>query len=304
LALASIAPIPPAETQNAPQPVLIPLRALLDEWDAVARELYEAKQNNKPRGAVTGMPKLDAEIGGALLPGVHIAHGIPGIGKTAFALQIAAICGCPCLFVTAEMSPLELLRRLTARVTGTFLSKFKTGELPPGIASSLVRKAITETPFLALLDATNAYASPAAILTAAEQTRKNLAPDNPYFLLVMDSLHSWANGVGTNAGEYDRLDEHLPALRQLAARLKCPVLAISERNRASMDRGGLSAGAGHRGIEYGAESVFDLGCKPDVVPDTNGEIAVTLKIEKNRNGAKGKKIDLLFHGALQRYREV
>jgi replicative DNA helicase len=199
------------------------------------------------------------------------------------------------------MAPLELLRRITARVTGTFLGKFKTGELPPAQMATLARQAIKTTPALALLDSTDAYATGADILNGAEVTRR-LDPENPHLLIVVDSLHSWAEkGQGD---EYVRLAEHLAALKQIAARLKCPVLAISERNRASMKDGGLSAGAGHRGIEYGAETVFDLDCKADAQPDANGEIEVTLKIQKNRNGAKGKRIELLFNGALQRFRET
>ena len=293
-------PVQPAPSSEPTPPPLLPLRDLLDQWDRTAAELYEAKQNGKARGPVTGLALLDAELSGALLPGVHIAHGVPGVGKTAFALQIAATCGCPCLLVTCEMAPLELLRRITARVTSTFLGKFKTGELAPALAGELARKAIKTTPALALLDGTDAYATGTDILNGAEATRR-LDPENSHLLIVVDSLHSWAEkGQGD---EYVRLAEHLSTLKQIAARLKCPILAISERNRASMNDGGLSAGAGHRGIEYGCESLFDLGCKKNAEPDANGEIEVTLKIEKNRNGAKGKAISLLFNGALQCFQE-
>lgn len=300
---ASASPIPPDDS-TPPQPALLPLRALIDAFDADARALHEAHTTGKARGAVTGMKRLDAEIGGALMPGVHIAHGVPGVGKTAFALQIAATCGCPCLYITCEMAPLELLRRITARVTGTFLGKLKSGELSPEHAGGLVRKAVAEVPLLAFLDATDAYAPRDTILEAAERTRKHFSEGGPHFLIVLDSLHSWAAGAGTDAAEYDRLGEHLPVLRQISSRLKCPILAISERNRASMKEGGLSAGAGHRGIEYGSESVFDLDCDKDAQPDANGEVPVTLKLQKNRHGAKGKRIELRFHGALQRYREA
>lgn len=293
-------PVEPAPSSERTAPPLLPLRDLLDQWDRTAAELYEASQTGKPRGPMTGLRRLDAELSGALLPGLHIAHGVPGVGKTAFALQIATTCGCPCLLVTCEMAPLELLRRITARVTSTFLGKFKTGELPPDQMARLARLAIKTTPALALLDGTDAYATGGDILNGAEATRR-LDPENPHLLIVVDSLHSWAEkGQGD---EYVRLAEHLSTLKQIAARLKCPVLAISERNRASMDKGGLSAGAGHRGIEYGCETLLDLGCKKDAEPDESGEIEVTLKIEKNRNGAKGKEISLLFHGALQRFRE-
>jgi replicative DNA helicase len=238
-----------------------------------------------------------------LLPGLHIAHGVPGVGKTAFALQIASTCQCPCLYVTCEMSPLELLRRLTARLTGKYLGKFKTGELDPRESSALVRKAIQATPLLTLLDATTAYASPQDILEAAEATR-TLLPDSPHFLMIVDSLHSWADASHASGEEYDRISESVGVLRQIASRLDIAVLAIAERNRQSMRTGGLSAAAGSRKVEYGAETVFDLDCEDDPQPDAAGEIPVTLRLRKNRNGTKGKKFDLCFHGALQRYREA
>ncbi len=305
--IATLTPISSLNARRSPggvsapaQPVLTPLRALLEEWDQNAVELHELREQGKARGPVTGIAGLDSEIGGALLPGVHIAHGVPGVGKSAFALQIAAQCACPCVYLTVEMPPLELLRRLTARVTSTFLGKFKTGELPPAQSSQLARQAIASAPYLALLDGTTAYATPAALLTAAEATR-TLFPENPHLLVVVDSLHSWSAGASSDASEYDRLGEHLTALKQIAARLKAPVLVISERNRQSMERGGLSAGAGHRGIEYGAETVFDLDCDKDA-PDHDGETDVTLRLQKNRHGPRGRQISLLFHGALQRFR--
>ena len=296
-----VAPLTPSS--DSARPRLIPLSGLLDDWDAQAEELYEARQTGRPRGPVTGLARLDTEIGGALLPGVHIAHGVPGVGKTAFVLQIAAACQCPCLYVTCEMNPLELLRRLTARTTGKYLGKFKTGELSPQESGKLVRQTIQATPFLAILDATTAYASPENILEAAEATR-TLLPHSPHFLLVLDSLHSWADASDVQGEEYDRISEGVSALRQIAARLTAPVLAIAERNRASMKSGGLSAAAGSRKVEYGAETVFDLDCGEDAQVDSTGEIPVTLRIRKNRNGAKGKKLDLRFHGALQKYREA
>src|SRR5918996_1264990 len=83
------------------------------------------------RAPVTRIPQLDDVLGGALQPGVHVVHASPGAGKTALALQIAATCGFPALFVTCEMAPLELLRRITARVTETLLGRLKSGEYDP-----------------------------------------------------------------------------------------------------------------------------------------------------------------------------
>ncbi len=39
-------------------------------------------------------------------------------------------------------------------------------------------------------------------------------------------------------------------------------------------------------------------------PDGAGEVDVTLKLVKNRNGAAGKAVPLKFNGALQSFREA
>jgi hypothetical protein len=70
-----------------------------------------------------------------------------------------------------------------------------------------------------------------------------------------------------------------------------------------MGKGGISGGAGTRKIEYSAESVMELDSTGDG-PDANGEVSVSFKMSKNRNGIIGRTIDLKFNGALQRYREV
>lgn len=293
---------PDAERIEQDAPPLLPFRNLIAAFDDAARELYEAKQSGRARGPVTGFPSLDAELSGALLPGLHFALGVPGVGKTAFALQVATSCGCPCLYLTCEMRPLELLRRHTARATRTYLNKFKDGSLPPAEASAKVRKAVEAAPSVVLLDGMAAYATYAAILNGAEVTRR-AEPTNPHFLIVVDSLHAWAASSPVASSEYERLAEHLAALKRVSALLNCPVLIISERNRQSMEKGGLSSGAGHRGIEYGGETVIELDTEKDAPESVDGEKAIDLKLSKNRNGKTGKKIPLLFNGGFQTYRE-
>ena len=81
---------------------LYPLSDLLGEWAADAEAAHEAHATGTPRGPVTGFPTLDHELGGYLVPGLHVLAGEPGKGKTALALQIAATCGAPALFVTTR----------------------------------------------------------------------------------------------------------------------------------------------------------------------------------------------------------
>ena len=99
------------------------LGEMLDRAEAA----HHAKATGKPLGPMSGFPALDAELGGYFTSGLHGVTGNAGAGKTAFVLQIAARCQFPALFVTTEMPPVELLRRLIARVTGTPANSLKDG---------------------------------------------------------------------------------------------------------------------------------------------------------------------------------
>lgn len=289
-------------TIPAPTARLTRLSDLLMEAEADALARHQAKQAGTSRGPVTDLPLLDRELGGCLSAGLHILHGAPGSGKSALLLQIASSCGCPALLVTCEMRPLVLLKRLAARVTKTYLGRFDSGELVPADATRLYQRAAAEAPALAILDATQAPADGATIYQAAETTRR-LESASPHLLIVVDSLHSWADGLPGDAPEYDRLNAALSSLRALSGRLCCPVLVAAERNRASMKTGGMSAAAGTRKFEYSGESVLELSADDDARDDPQGERAVTLRLAKNRSGAAGREIALLFSGRLQRFAE-
>jgi replicative DNA helicase len=285
--------------QDPTRPRALRFADLIGELASEAERRNEARRTGKAWGPVTGFPKLDAEFGGALPAGLHVIHGGPGVGKTAMGLQIAASSGVPALYVSAEMNPVELLRRHTARVSKTFLGRLKSGEMPPAEVVQKAREAAAEAPLLTILDATTAYAEPAFLSEIAEVVRG----DSLDLLIVLDSVHSWAEGSGADASEYELLAGAVTALRALASRLNCPLLAIAERNRAGMKEGGLHAAAGGRGFEYKGESVWSLEADQDS-ETASGEIPVTLTLAKNRHGSRGAKVELSFHGALQRFKEA
>jgi replicative DNA helicase len=175
----------------------------------------------------------------------------------------------------------------------------KSGEFSPADSLQLARRACAEAPLLAMCDATRGYAPPRWMRDAALATKG----DQPHLLVIVDSLHSWAESAPADAPEYETLNAGIVALRQLAHELNCPVLVVAERNRGAMSGGGLSAGAGTRKIEYGAETVLDMERDPTRREDAAGEVEITVKFAKNRHGAAGKKVLVFFHGALQKFRE-
>ena len=111
-------------------------------------------------------------------------------------------------------------------------------------------------------------------------------------------------GLGVAIGE----------LQLLAAELAAPILVINERNRGSAAGGGVNAAAGHRAIEYGAETVLSLNretIKDNKGNDTHrpkpfdarGEVGAYIAIEKNRHGAGGR-FEMTYCGRLQKFSEA
>ena len=291
-----------AAKADAPKPRLYPLENLLGEAVNEASEAHEARRTGQPRGPITGLKTLDQKIGGALpRDALTMILGNTGAGKTAIAGQIAAHCGCPAVYLTTEMAPVELLRRHMARETGVFLGRLKSGEMPPTEFERLARQTARQLPHLVICDATTAYASPTYLLERMEAAKG----DAKHAVLVIDSLHTWARGCSTGANEYDTLNVHLTELGRLAKRVRCSIVVICEQNRASIKEGAAgnpNAGAGTRFIEYSADLLLDLNAKKGT--DGGGEREVILTIGKNRNGAPGETVKLEFNGALQRFREA
>lgn len=294
-------------TNNIPRLTL--LSDLIGEFVADTEAAQKALETGMPRGPITGLTRLDETIGGYFATGLHIIQAAPGAGKSAFSLQTAANCRFPCLYLTAEMSVLELFRRLISRETETYLGRLKSGELGGKEAMRLALQTVEKLPNFALLDGTGSYASPKQILDVAEALKDRA--NSPHVLVIIDSIQVWAKtvrGVDTDfvgASEYELINAALSSLSGLAAELNCPVLAVSHRNRAGnkSNDASLHSAKGSGEVEYLAESVIDLTRKEEQ-PDSNGEVEISLKVLKNRHGVPGLNIPLKFCGRIQKFRET
>jgi len=295
---------------------LWPLGKLSDLWAADAEAARASRMSGVPRGPVTGFPTLDRELGGYLRPGLHFVHGEPGTGKTNYGLQVAALCGTPALFVSTEMSPLALMRRIVARVTDTYQGHLEGGELTAAASLELFARAVDACPMLALVDATRAYVAPWQMDAKEPAGIRELASfwrDEHHaaqVLVIVDSLHTWAAADPRTAGvsEYESLNLALGDLQRLATALEAPVLVVAERNRPSMTNAGQSSAKGSGRIEYSAESIVSLNRELDNAGewthDAGGEYHLFAKVAKNRNGRTGPKVALRFNGALASLREA
>jgi replicative DNA helicase len=307
---------------TAQEPKTTRLGDLLDEYNQFADKLEEARKTGKPFGPVTGLSTLDEQLGGAFQPGLHVVTASPGVGKTAFCLQLACNCGCPAFYVSCEMKPLILFQRIISRVTETRIDVLRntalrdTGVvLPASKMKQLAITAVSSAPDLSLVDASVAFADPDWITREADTQRK--AAGSAHTLIVIDSLHSWVAGFRTADGktldEYQRLTFAVDALRKVSSTLNSPVIYISEISKDAMKQhekgqsAGLSGAAGNRIIQYQADSVMSLETKlndGEPVKNDYGLIPVTLRFTKNRNGSPGRKVYLTFDELFQRFEEV
>lgn len=290
---------------NLPLAPLLPLAGIVEDLAADATSRRLAMQEGRPLGPVTGFPKLDKLISGSLMPGLHILHGSPGVGKSALALGIACHAQVPALFVSAELGAIEVLRRLIARHTGTYLGRLKSGELTGDAVRELATKTASAYPLLGLMDATR-FSAPvthlAEALTSIRESPAARCSNAPGALCVVDSAHTWSGrAFPDEADEYRRLALALDKLEELAQSLGIPLLLIAERSKAAM-KGGQGAAAGHRRFEYAGETVLELDAEKDE-DDGQGYRPVKLSVSKNRHGSCGF-IKLRWHGATQKHEET
>lgn len=277
------------------------MRNVLDELFAEAQAAHDAHSTGTARGPlIPWSPRLSREVCGHLSPGLHVVHAPPGAGKTAFASQLAAECGCPALFVSAEMGVLEVLRRQIARHTSTFLSKLRTGALSGGEVRVLAQRTAAALPDFAIVDATRGPVLPAQL----QEFARSAHGDRPHLLIVVDSLHTWSRGAVGGDNEYDKLNAGLTLLDQLGRSENCAVLAVAHRNRENMDSEGQNSGKGTSLIEYLSETVFALRRDPKSRPDpVTGEVPILVTLAKNRVGPAGISVELQFRGATMTFRD-
>ena len=284
--------------------------------DLLCEELSarEAREAGRAPGPLTSFEPLDRELGGFLAPGVHTVLAAPGAGKTALCLQIAARCGCPALYVSAEMRRVELMRRLIARETGEYLGKLRGGQLETEKLIAIAGRTARQTPQMALFDAQEAASDPmgggatvSALAARVGALKGHFQSD--HVLIVIDSVTEWAplaamsDPSGAGSSEYALAEVAVNGLKNLASVLKCPVLAIAHRHRAAQGKEAdrLHGAKGTGRYEYISESVWDMERDPQNRPPGGEASYVDLTLLKNRYGAVGRTFRFCFEGRIQKF---
>ena len=272
--------------------------------DADERRRSREQTGRAISGISTGIERLDDLLNG-LRPGLAVLAGPPGVGKTSLSLQIAleAACEAPVVYVTYENSPASLVLKalcVTARVPPRDVQR---GFANP---SALRQAAIHIQPRfarLAIVEGTSCLAVAAVRRGALQAMRRHGAER---CVVVYDYLQRAAHAQG-----YAEVRHNVSALagelRDLANRLRSPVLAISSQNRAA---GNYGTGGGSAALdslkesgdlEYGADAVLFLRPNEER-PAAPPARALDLVVAKNRDGGTGA-VRLLFRPDIGDMRE-
>ncbi len=249
------------------------------------------KSGGEIRGVATGFADVDQLLAGLQRSNLIILAARPGIGKTAFALNITHHVTVAekkkVGFFSLEMSREELVDRLLVSQADIDAWKLKTGRL-------------NQQDFLKLSDAMGVLAdanffiddTPGLSIFEMRTRARRLMTEHDIDLLVVDYLQL-ARGR-TMDNRVQEVAEISQGLKNIARELRIPVLGLSQLSRAIESRGErvpqLSDLRESGSIEQDADVVMFLYRKDEEIRE-----AVNLKVAKHRNGPLGE-VDLYFKG--------
>jgi len=272
----------------------IPLKSVLaDSFDRLD-EL--TKRSGSLRGVETGFHDLDNTLAGLQDSNLIILAARPGMGKTAFSLNIAQFASVvkkvPVGFFSLEMSKEELVDRMLVSQADVDAWRLKTGKLTSADFAKLSEAmgVLAEAPLY--IDDT-----PGISVLEMRTKARRLKSEHDLGLVVVDYLQLVRGRNLEN--RVQEVAEISQGLKNLARELRVPVLSLSQLSRAVEHRGGkqpqLADLRESGSIEQDADVVMFLYREDD--EDLS---SMKLNIAKHRNGAL-RTIDLKFRGERVRF---
>ncbi|MBD3866508.1 MAG: replicative DNA helicase [Acidobacteria bacterium] len=269
-----------------------------ESGDKAIKRLEElTEQQEMITGVATGIMELDNMTSGFQNTDLLILAARPSMGKTAFALNIAAHAALRAdktvgIF-SLEMSHEQLFTRMLCAEARIDAHRLRTGRVNNDDWAKIIKTYQT-------LAETKVYIDDTAGVNIVELRAKSrrLAQEHGLDLLIIDYLQLMGGGARYSSRQQE-ISDISRSLKGLAKELHVPILALSQLSRAPDQRSGdhrpqLSDLRESGAIEQDADVVMflfreEVYDKED--PDLKGK--AELIVGKQRNGAIGK-IDLVF----------
>ena len=261
-----------------------------------------AKSVNGVTGIPTGLTELDKKTGGLQDNDLIIIAARPSVGKTAFALNIAAnvaLRGKKTVAVfSLEMSREQLMNRLFAAEGGIDSRKLLTGEL----STEDWGKVADLSP---IFGASSLYMDDTAGITVAEMKAK-LRRVRDLGIVVIDYMQLMSSSRRSE-NRVQEVSEITRSLKIMAKELNVPVITLSQLSRGPDSRSDhrpmLSDLRESGSIEQDADIVLFLYREAYYEKEREDQSETECIVAKNRHGETGK-IDLRWDGRYTRFFSV
>ena len=254
----------------------------------------------------TGIAGLDKALDGGLHAGLTVLGAVSSMGKTSLMLQMAdtlASAGRNVLFITIEMSRMELIAKSAVRGTKERARPLLDGRLPEEKVRGLISAYRQKTGGRVELWEPDAHLTPAFL----DEKVSAFCAQHESPVLFLDYLQLVAP-ARAGMTEKQTADAAVAMLKQLARRYDMPVMAASSLNREAYRPGsaepGLSAFKESGSVEYSADLLLVLKYRTDA--DRENKTAprhLALTILKNRFGATGESIPLDYEPEKELFRD-
>lgn len=263
------------------------------------------KRKEGVTGVRTGFTDLDALTGGLQKSDLIVLAGRPGMGKTAFALTLAANAaidnGYSVAFFSLEMSADQLLQRVLSSRSGVELHRLRSGKL----SSDEIKKLTLVCEPIGASKFQVDDNSDLGISELMSKSRKLKSSPQGLDLLIVDYLQLMRTGKEENRavaiGAISR------GLKILAKELEIPIIALAQLSRKAEDKGKerplLSDLRESGSIEQDADMVWFVDRPFYRSHDESQKLAAQLQVAKHRNGSVGD-IDLIFQAEIATFRDA
>lgn len=264
-------------------------------------QLYERKE--RVTGVPTGFTELDGKTSGMQPSDLIIVAGRPGMGKTAFSLNIAQHVGTrvgrPVAIFSLEMSKEQLVTRMLCAEAKVDATKLRTGFLHRDDWPRLTKAAGTLSEARIYIDDTPAQTS----LDVRTKSRRLKAELGDLSLIIVDYLQLM-QGRARSENRQQEISEITRSLKGLAKELDVPVIGLSQLSRAVEQRRPprpqLSDLRESGAIEQDADVVALIYRDEVYDEETTDKGVAEIIIAKQRNGPTGV-VRLQFQGEFTRF---
>jgi len=247
-------------------------------------KLKQSYENGAIPGLTTGFPKLDEKTGGMRNGEFWVIGAKTSQGKSVMMLQIAQNAlkaGKKTAIFTLEMSAEEIVGRMIACGNSINIGEITQPRHMTKGAIDRIKRAAEEIQQMPLMICDNADLTMDAIAGHCQRIQETSGLD----LVVIDYLQLISTPKMRGQSREQEVAQISRACKQLAKRLKCPVLTATQLNEAGQSRES-------RAIEHDADCVFFI------LPNDNG---AELQIWKARNSKRGELIPVTLQGEYQRF---